>query len=80
MAIRNGAEELVQIYQDKGVAGFQQLHVHGFRLKLSTPPNFHTQFAPQKRFSLIESESGILSFVAIYSEYGIGFVECIYVE
>lgn len=85
VAVRNGAEEMVLIYQDKGVNGFEQLESHEIRWKVSMssslPKAVDNQFAANnRRFTLIESENGILSFIAIYSgEHGMSFVECIYI-
>lgn len=81
VVIRNGAEEFIQMYQDKGVEGFQLLKDEKYGLKLSLPQSqFNNQFTPEKRFTLIESDSGILRFIAIYTENGMNFVECVFVE
>lgn len=78
IAVRKEAKEMIQIYQDKGIDGFKRLEQHEARLKVTIPPNFQSQLTPHKRFSLYESESGILRFISVYSEHGMGFVECIY--
>lgn len=77
MIIRNRAEELLQIYQDKGVIGFQQLKQHDLRLGQTVPS--HTNFVREQRFSLIESNDGILNFIVIHYENGVRFIQCIYV-
>lgn len=79
ISVRNSMGEKLQMYQDKGVNGFQALKEHAIRLKVPVSQHFLNHIVPEKRFSLIESENGILSFVSVYSEYGVGFFECIYV-
>ncbi|XP_055320364.1 uncharacterized protein LOC129577415 [Sitodiplosis mosellana] len=79
IAVRTAMGEMLQIYQDKGVNGFQPLKEHVIRLKVPVPYNFINHIVPEKRFSLIESEDDILSFITVYSMYGVGFFECIYV-
>lgn len=79
VVIRNAAEELLQIYQDKGIDGFQQLKQYELPLKVPIQSDFYTQVAPERRFSLIESKNGILSFIAVHFNHGMSFLECIYV-
>lgn len=79
VVVRNAAEELLQIYQDKGIDGFQQLKQYELPLKVAIQSNFYAQVAPERRFSLIESKDGILSFIAVHFNHGMSFLECIYI-
>lgn len=79
IAVRHPLGEMIQIYQDKGVNGFQALKEPVVRLRVPVPQNFLDHIMPEHRFALIESENGILSFVTVYSPYGVGLFECIYV-
>lgn len=79
VAIQSGPKEMIRLYQDKGVNGFQLLQKHKISWDTSMPLNFHTQFrSHEKRFSLIESENGILSFIAAYSGREMILIECVY--
>lgn len=79
VAVRNRDEEMLQIYQDKGVNGFQQLEDHKLMLNsLPISPTFKDQIAPEKRFNLFESENGILNFLTMHSQNGMDFIESTY--
>ncbi|XP_031630094.1 uncharacterized protein LOC116345133 [Contarinia nasturtii] len=78
VAVRTSTGEMLQIYQDKGVSGFQELKEHIIHIKVPVPHYFRSNIVPEKRFSLIESQNGILKYISIYTESSVGFFECVY--